>query len=73
MAPVEQRVVYRTREMQRLEAIHGEPMGDLLRRLYEVEGLTVEGVGAFLGITKGAASRWLDRFGIVTRRPRKVA
>ncbi len=59
--------------MQRLEAVHGEPIDDLLRRLYEVEGLTVEGVGIYLGITKGAASRWLDRFGIIIRRRRKVA
>lgn len=59
--------------MQRLEALHGEQMGDLLRRLYLEEGRTVEGVGTYLGITKGAASRWLDRFGIETRRPRQAA
>ena len=59
--------------MQRLEAVHGVPMGDLLRRLYVDEGLTVDQVGAFLGITKGAASRWLDRFGVEIRRPRRVA
>lgn len=55
--------------MQRLESIHGEAMGDLLRRLYITEGLTVDEVGQQLGITKGAASRWLERFGIETRRP----
>lgn len=55
--------------MQRLESIHGEAMGDLLRRLYVAEGLTVDEVGQQLGITKGAASRWLERFGIETRRP----
>lgn len=59
--------------MQRLEALHGTPIEDLLRRLYVEQGLTVEGVGAFLGITKGAASRWLDRFGVEIRRPRRVA
>jgi hypothetical protein len=73
MLSVEQRVVYRTREMQRLEAVHGEPMGDLLHRLYLEQGLTVAEVGAFLGITKGAASRWLERFSIEIRRARRVA
>lgn len=59
--------------MQRLEAEHGESMADLLRRLYIDECLTVEQVGQRLGITKGAASRWLERFGIETRRPGTVA
>lgn len=59
--------------MQRLEAQHGESMADLLRRLYVEECLTVEQVGQRLGITKGAASRWLERFGIETRRPGTAA
>lgn len=53
--------------MQRLEAEMGEPMDAILRRLYLDEGLTVDQVGQRLGITKGAASRWLERFGVETR------
>jgi DNA-binding transcriptional ArsR family regulator len=64
---MEQQVVYRTREMQDLEAAWGEPMGDILRRLYLEDGLTVEQVGLRLGKSKGAISRWLERFGIPTR------
>lgn len=55
--------------MQRIEAERGRPMDDLLRELYLERELTVEQVGDDLGITKGAASRWLERFGIATRRP----
>jgi DNA-binding MarR family transcriptional regulator len=64
---MEQQVVYRTREMQRIEARYGEPMGDILRRLYVQDGLTVDQVAKELGYTKGAISRWLERFGIETR------
>lgn len=64
---MEQQVVYRTREMQRIEARYGEPMGDILRRLYVEDGLTVEKVADQLGYSKGAISRWLERFGIETR------
>jgi hypothetical protein len=68
MARMEQQVVYRTREMQRIEAAWHEPMGEILARLYVIEGKTVQQVGDELGITKGAASRWLERFGIEIRR-----
>jgi hypothetical protein len=53
--------------MQRIEAERGLPMDEILTDLYVVRGLTVEAVGQNLGITKGAASRWLERFGIETR------
>lgn len=55
--------------MQRIEAARGRPIEEILRELYVERGLTVEEVGSDLGITKGAASRWLDRFDIDTRRP----
>lgn len=67
MRAMEQQVVYRTREMQRIEASYGEPMGDILRRLYVEDGLTVAQVAERLGFSKGAISRWLERFGIETR------
>lgn len=68
-----QQVVYRTRQMQDIEARLGRPMGDILRELYVERGLTVESVGAELGITKGAVSRWLERFDIPARRPGQAA
>jgi hypothetical protein len=55
--------------MQSIEARLGRPMDEILRDLYVTRGLTLEAVGTELGITKGAASRWLERFGIPTRRP----
>ena len=54
--------------MQRIEAREGRPMDEILRDLYCVQQLTVEEVAAELGLTKGAISRWLERFGI-DRRP----
>jgi len=58
--------------MQRIEAMQGRPIAEILEDLYVAKGLTVEQVGTSLGITKGAASRWLDRFGIEIR-PRAKA
>lgn len=54
--------------MQRIEAVRGLPMDAILRELYLDRQLTLEQVGGELGITKGAVSRWLDRFGIEVRR-----
>jgi transposase len=53
--------------MQKIEAREGRSMPVILTDYYVTQGLTVEQVGAKLGITKGAASRWLDRFGIEIR------
>jgi len=64
---VQQQVVYKSREMQRVEAAWGRPIEVILRELRIDQALTVEQVGHRLGITKGAASRWLDRFGIDPR------
>ncbi len=70
-----QQVVLKTKEMQLAEARLGRPIDAFLHELYVEQGLTVEEVGAALGITKGAASRWLERFGIRTRRggPRRIS
>ncbi len=54
--------------MQRIEAQRGQSMDQILRDLYEVQGMTLEEVGKNLGITKGAASHWLARFGIQARK-----
>lgn len=51
----------------------GRSMDLILRDLYLDRGLTVAEVGRELGITKGAVSRWLERFGIETRRPGRKA
>jgi hypothetical protein len=64
-----QQVVYRTRQMQAIEAERGRSLEDILRELYVDRGLTLEEVGSDLGITAGAASRWCERFGIPLRRP----
>lgn len=54
--------------MQVLEARLGRPMDQILRELYVDQGKTLEEVGTELGITKGAVSRWLEKFGIPARR-----
>ena len=54
--------------MQRAEARFGRSLGDLLHEWYHVEGLTLDQIGDRLGITKGAVSRWMEKFGIETRR-----
>lgn len=59
--------------MQRIEARLGRPMDAILRDLYLDQGMTLAAVGAELGVTKGAVSRWLERFGIEARRPGAAA
>lgn len=54
--------------MQHAEARFGRPLGDLLTAWYHDEGLTLDEIGDRLGITKGAVSRWMERFGVPTRR-----
>lgn len=59
--------------MQILEAEHGRPIDELLRVLYEDEGLTLEEIAVRLSLTKGTVSRWMAHFRIpVGRRARKV-
>jgi hypothetical protein len=67
------RTLIRTREMQVLEATHGKPINELLTELYVTRGLTVDAVGAALGVTKGTVSRWLERCGIPARRQGRAA
>jgi transposase len=67
------RTLIRTREMQVLEAAHGKPINELLADLYVRQGLTVDAVGAALGVTKGTISRWLERCGIPARRQGRAA
>ena len=59
--------------MQRIEARLGRPMDEILRELYVDRGLTLAEAGTELGVTKGAVSRWLERFGIEARRPGTAA
>jgi DNA-binding transcriptional regulator LsrR (DeoR family) len=66
-----QQVLYRTREMQRLEAERGRPIDVLLRDMYEIRGLTLDEIARDLGLSKSAVSRWLERCGIETRRGRR--
>ena len=67
------RTLIRTREMQVLEAAHGQPIDAILRDLYVRQGLTVDAVGDALGVTKGTISRWLERCGIPARRQGRAA
>lgn len=54
--------------MQEIEAREGQPIDELVRDLYEVQGLTLEKAAEKLGITKSALSRWLPQLGIKARR-----
>lgn len=57
----------KTHLMQLLEIRHGEPIDQLLSRLYWDKGLTLAEIGETLGISEAAVSRWMDRLGIPTR------
>jgi len=59
--------------MQFLEAEHGQPIDELLRDLYEVQGLDMEEIATRLNLTKGTVSRWMANFGIRARRRKAIA
>lgn len=54
-----------------MEARFGQPLDVLLTTWYHEEGLTLEQIGERIGITKGAVSRWMERFDVSARRPRR--
>lgn len=60
--------------MQEIEAREGRPIDEIVRDLYEHQGLTLEQAAGKLGITKSALSRWLPQLGIQARRtgPRRA-
>lgn len=55
--------------MQDIEARDpdGRSIEQILRDLYVTRAMTVDEVGAQLGVTAGAVSRWLERCGIAAR------
>ena len=57
-----------------VEAVHGRTLdADLLRDLYEGEGLGRGGSGARLGVSRWTVIKWMAAYGIPTRDRRKVA
>lgn len=53
--------------MQILEHRLGEPLEDVLRRLYLNDKKTVKQVAAELGVSTASVSTWMARFGIEAR------
>lgn len=54
--------------MQELEAREGRLVEDIIRELYDEQGLTLEQAATRLGITKSALSRWMLQLGLPARR-----
>ena len=62
------RMSRKTYYMKLVEARTGEPIEQLLRRLYVDEDKTLEQVSAELGVPLSTVARWIRRFGIPRRR-----
>lgn len=60
-------MIFKTLQMQRVEAEYGEPIEDLLRRLYIDEGRTLRDIAVYLGLSFSTVSDYLQRCGIPTR------
>lgn len=59
----------KTRPMLRVEERMGEPIEDVLNRLYHEQGKTMPEVAAILGVDAGTVSRWMAALGIEARFP----
>lgn len=63
--------------MQVVEDRFGKPIEQLLRELYDAEGLTQDQIATRIGMDVTTVRRWMDRFGIESRwlgpRTRKAA
>lgn len=70
-----EQVRYRTREMQRVEALEGRPLDEVLRDLYVDRGMELKAIGDRWSLTESAISNWLKWAGIPARRggPRREA
>lgn len=73
IAPVNATPILRTRQMQLVERAHGEPIEELLDRLYTVEGLTQAAIADALGVGLRTVVRWMAEAGIPTRDRRALA
>jgi DNA-binding transcriptional regulator LsrR (DeoR family) len=57
----------RSKRVQAIEKRHGEPLEEILRKLYYDEGLTQAEVAKRLRVPAGSIGGWLIRFGINQR------
>jgi transposase len=53
--------------MQLVEQRFDRPIDDLLRELYDDEGLTQDQIADRIGVDVTTVRRWMERFGIRTR------
>lgn len=57
----------KSRHQQIVEARLGEPIDEVLRRLYVTEGLSQAEIGLRLGVSRNAVVRWMAQCEIETR------
>lgn len=60
-------MIFKTLQMQRVEAEYGEPIEDLLRRLYIDEARTLRDIAQVLGLSLSTISEYMGRCYIPTR------
>jgi len=63
----------KTKKMSKIETAFGEPLEQLLQRLYWEEQLPISGVGEYLGIPEKTVRRWMLRLGIKGRSVKQAA
>lgn len=63
-----EQVRYRTKEMQRVEALERRPLEEALADYYVQRGMQLSEIGSIWGLTESAISKWLQWAGIEARR-----
>lgn len=66
-------LLFKSRAEQRIEAVHGRPIEELLRTLYVDEQLTQEQVADRLGVGRQAVVRWMVKYRVPTRDRRALS
>lgn len=67
------RMIFKSRAEQRVEARTGREIPDLLREAYHDRGLTQQQIADELRVSRGAVIEWMQKYDIPTGYNRSVA
>lgn len=52
-----------------IERIYGQPIKEIIRKMYVEDGMTLEAIGEELGVATSTVYRWVTEFSLHQKRP----